>query len=123
MQASIWKAASAGDLDAIKTALRIMERRAKLFGLDAPTNVRLDTETLTFEQWSAEVAELLGELIATPSGRAELARTLPGGGAELARTLPGGAGRALLDWSAPEGEDDAEDDEPWSNIGPGTHGY
>lgn len=36
---AVWPAAVAGDLAAAMVALRIMERRARLFGLDAPTRV------------------------------------------------------------------------------------
>ncbi len=35
--ASVWDKASKGDPKAVDNALRIMERRAKLLGLDAPT--------------------------------------------------------------------------------------
>ena len=39
MQLGIWPAVLQGDLPAIQTVLKIMERRAKLLGLDAPTKV------------------------------------------------------------------------------------
>lgn len=43
LQVSIWGRAMNGDLKAIQTVLRIMERRAKLLGLDAPTKVASTT--------------------------------------------------------------------------------
>lgn len=43
MLAGIWKRATeTGELDAINTILRLMERRAKLLGLDAPIKVDLE---------------------------------------------------------------------------------
>ena len=39
LQLGIWTDAARGDLAAIQTVLRIMERRARLLGLDAPTKV------------------------------------------------------------------------------------
>jgi len=38
---AIWQRAKRGDLGAIKTILSLMERRAKLLGLDAPTQQSL----------------------------------------------------------------------------------
>ncbi len=39
MLAALWDAAKLGDLQAIDRVLKIMERRAKLLGLDAPTKI------------------------------------------------------------------------------------
>ena len=39
LQASIWEQAEAGELRAVDRIIKIMERRAKLFGLDGPTKV------------------------------------------------------------------------------------
>ena len=39
MQQAIWDKAMTGDLPAIDRMLRLMERRAKLFGLDTPTKI------------------------------------------------------------------------------------
>lgn len=44
-------------LQAVKTAVTLIERRAKLYGLDAPTEVVVYTPTTSeIEQWVAEVA-------------------------------------------------------------------
>lgn len=39
MQLAIWEKCMHGDLKAIDSALRIMERRARLFGLDSPSKI------------------------------------------------------------------------------------
>ena len=62
---SHWKKALAGDVQATGQLLRIMERRAKLLGLDAPAKInihQLDDETLMrliseLEDGSAETPE------------------------------------------------------------------
>lgn len=41
MQRAVWDAALAGDLQAMQTVLKIVDRRAKLLGLDAPQQVEL----------------------------------------------------------------------------------
>lgn len=41
-QAAIWTKVLAGDLKAIDTYLRIAQRRSKINGLDAPTNINLN---------------------------------------------------------------------------------
>lgn len=41
-QAKVWPKVEQGDMKAIATLLRIMERRAKLLGLDAPTVIQQD---------------------------------------------------------------------------------
>jgi hypothetical protein len=45
MLRSIWLKVTQGDVVAINTGLRIMERRAKLLGLDAPTQTIVDQVT------------------------------------------------------------------------------
>ena len=42
LQYAIWDKCMAGDLKAINAAIRIMERRSKLFGLDAPSKVQAE---------------------------------------------------------------------------------
>lgn len=54
LQGAIWQRAMVGDPEAVRVAVRVMERRARLFGLDAPMQVEMiDT---------AEVDEQLGHL-------------------------------------------------------------
>lgn len=49
LQAAVWPSAVSGDPRSIDTALRIMERRARLFGLDAPTRVDSNTTFTTYQ--------------------------------------------------------------------------
>lgn len=39
MQAALWPSVQSGDPQAVDKALKVMERRAKLLGLDAPTKI------------------------------------------------------------------------------------
>lgn len=107
LQRAVWVNAVGGNLDAIKTVLSIMDRRAKLFGLNAPVALHL-----------------LGAL--GPDDLGDLARRLPGG---AGRSLLATDGRAaeigtddtsgeLAPASGPQGAVDAYADRPvgWSNI-------
>ena len=57
MQQAYWPAAVGGDLRAAALVLRISERRARLFGLDAPVKVDADI-VLSTETVDAQMAEL-----------------------------------------------------------------
>jgi hypothetical protein len=52
----VWRFAIKGDRDAINAALKIMERQAKLLGLDAPTQVSISEDT------RSQVLRLLDDL-------------------------------------------------------------
>lgn len=99
LQRGVWAAAIAGDLEAIKTVLAIMTRRARLFGLDAPTPVAVGISAAEFAKKAAELLDVIG-----PGPLLELARTAPVDAEVIAE-----AGE-----SEPDG---------WSNIGPDTPGY
>lgn len=58
LQVAAWKAATGGDLFAIDRVLKIMDRRAKLFGLDAPTR-----QEHTGPDGEALVVEILPALV------------------------------------------------------------
>lgn len=45
LQTAVWGRAMQGDIPAVNAVLRIMERRARLFGLDAPVVVQATVET------------------------------------------------------------------------------
>lgn len=65
-QAAIWDDVLAGEIPAINTLLRLMERRSKLFGLDSP--VRVQAEVTKMESGANiddEVARLAALLEAT----------------------------------------------------------
>lgn len=67
-QAALWSKVLQGDVPAVNSFLRIMERRAKLFGLDMP--IRQQVEVTTFEGGSEldrEVARL-AQLLADSAG-------------------------------------------------------
>ena len=55
MQLVLWAKASSGSVAHVDRMLRIMERRARLLGLDAPTksHINVDVATLTDEQLEA----------------------------------------------------------------------
>ena len=57
LQQGCWDAATKGDLYAIDRVLKLMERRAKLFGLDAPNKIaqtNIDGTEDRFDQMSEE---------------------------------------------------------------------
>lgn len=57
-QAAIWGNVLRGDSSAVSSMLRIMERRAKLLGLDMPTRSQLEVTTYDADSIDAEVARL-----------------------------------------------------------------
>jgi hypothetical protein len=59
LQTSVWAKALAGDMKAIDRCLRILERRAKLLGLDAPQRAKME---LTLDDVEREIARLEAEL-------------------------------------------------------------
>lgn len=58
LQAAAWPAAAAGDLRAIDTVLKVVDRRCKLLGLDAP----IRAEVLTIDAIEANIARLTAQL-------------------------------------------------------------
>ncbi|MFC4497881.1 hypothetical protein ACFPA8_27495 [Streptomyces ovatisporus] len=63
LQAAAWPAAMSGDVKAVETALKVIDRRVKLFGLDAPRRVSVEAETL-----AAEITDMLNELSTSTDG-------------------------------------------------------
>lgn len=59
LQAAVWGRAVQGDIPAVNAVLRIMERRARLFGLDAPVVVQATVEHLDVSQLDSEMARLI----------------------------------------------------------------
>lgn len=68
LQAGVWQAAVSGDTKAVDTALRIIDRRCKLLGLDAPVR----HEVVTLDAIDAEIRRLTAELGVDQAG--EIAR-------------------------------------------------
>lgn len=62
MTKSLWPQVEAGDTDAIRTCLKVMERRAKLTGLDAP--VKVDVSELFRREAEAAGLEITPQLMA-----------------------------------------------------------
>jgi len=60
MLVAIWPKVKTGDHVALQDALSIMDRRAKLLGLDAPS--KRSVEIVTMDAFSAAMAELEGEI-------------------------------------------------------------
>jgi hypothetical protein len=64
LQAGVWGKAITGDIRALDAVLRIIDRRARLLGLEAPKEVNLKAEVNTYDRDSidAEVARLVALL-------------------------------------------------------------
>jgi hypothetical protein len=64
LQAAVWDEAMTGNPTAIQTALKILDRRAKYLGLDAPIKQEIKMDIADAASIDAEVARLV-ELLAT----------------------------------------------------------
>lgn len=62
MQRAVWPKVMQGDVQAITAALRLMDRRARLLGLDAPTRIAATVETIDAASIDAEVQRLVAML-------------------------------------------------------------
>jgi hypothetical protein len=71
LQLAIWQKAMQGDMKAIATIVRLMERRAKLLGLDAPVRIEQEVTTWTGESVDDAIKRLTRELESRPD-RAEI---------------------------------------------------
>lgn len=58
LQAAVWGSASKGDVKAVDSVLKIMDRRARLLGLDAPTRHQVETTVHDGQSIDAEVERL-----------------------------------------------------------------
>ena len=65
-QSSIWGRVLRGEIPAIQTLIRIMERRARLLGLDAPTKAQVEVTTYDTGTIDAEVQRLVALLDSQP---------------------------------------------------------
>lgn len=64
LQAGVWAAAVAGETKSAETALKVIDRRCRLLGLDAPQR----HEVVTMSVIDAEIARLEAELSARAGG-------------------------------------------------------
>lgn len=58
LQAAAWQAAASGDLKAIETVLKIVDRRSRLLGLDAP----IKTDVTVSDAITSEIEQLAAQL-------------------------------------------------------------
>lgn len=72
LQASYWQQAMTGDIPAGQQVLKIMDRRAKLLGLDMPVKQQLEVISYDANNIDNEVARLIGLLEASPTETYEL---------------------------------------------------
>ena len=77
LQVAVWPSAMKGDTRAILTIIRLMERRAKLLGLDKPIKIEQEITTWdgndTIDRAVRELAALLTADNATGSGESSMA--------------------------------------------------
>ena len=66
-QAAIWNGVIRGDIPSITILLRIMERRARLLGLDSPTRAQIEVITYDTGTIDAEVQRLV-DLLGSQNG-------------------------------------------------------
>jgi len=78
MQRGLWEKAAAGDTQAVSAALRVMERRARLLGLDEPERFEQAVSVLDSEDYQNMRSTLMEALEGFPEARAALAGKLAG---------------------------------------------
>jgi transcriptional regulator len=69
MQSAIWGKVLAGDTTAIQTVIRLMERRAKLLGLDQPFKQQIEVTTYDGDTIDSEVRKLVELLDSGKTGQ------------------------------------------------------
>jgi hypothetical protein len=79
IQAGLWDKAITGDTRAVDSLLRVFDRRARLLGLDAPTNLNVKAQVETYDRNSIDTAV------------AELAALLAGGQTDIVDASTGTA--------------------------------
>ncbi len=57
---AVWPAAKRGDVASVNAALRIMDRRAKLNGLDRPTVLHVEGSGALLRPWMGAAVVMLG---------------------------------------------------------------
>ena len=87
-QSAIWSDVLQGDLPAINTLIKIMDRRAKLLGLDMPIRVQQEVTVWNGDgQLDEEIQRLINQISDTSSGGAGVLAT---GTSEAGTTAAGG---------------------------------
>lgn len=67
-QSAIWAGVQRGDIPSVTTLIRIMERRARLLGLDMPTRSQIEVTNTDANTIDAEVARLVALLDSGKTG-------------------------------------------------------
>ena len=67
LQRAVWPRAIQGDLPAVGAVLRIMERRSKMLGLDAPITANIAVEHFDGQTVDAEVQRIMATLQQKPT--------------------------------------------------------
>jgi hypothetical protein len=67
LQRAVWVRALQGDLPAVGAVLRIMERRSKMLGLDAPITANIAVEHFDGQTVDAEVQRIIATLQQKPT--------------------------------------------------------
>jgi hypothetical protein len=68
IQSAVWGKALSGEINAVQTVLKIMERRSKLLGLDSPIKQQVEVTTYDGDTIDREVARLIDLLNSSPQG-------------------------------------------------------
>ncbi len=76
LQQAHWVAALQGDVDAARIVLGVIDRRAKLFGLNMPVKVQVGADPMTDVEWANQLSGLIDSL--GVDGLAEAMAALPG---------------------------------------------
>ena len=113
-----YAAAASGDIDAARLLIAVMEREARLFGLDAPTRVSVGVSDVEFAERTASLIQSLGlqppkELAAMSSALRESFIDAEVDEDQLAFDLADGDG---TDGDAPGVRGVPSESDGWSNI-------
>ncbi len=129
LQRAVWDAAIGGDVDAVKAALQVIDRRAKLLGLNAPTRVQVAPDEVNGTEFATRAAELIAEL--RPDTLRQMFATTPeavavfGAGSQTAppegNGLPDPVSGASVAHSAEIATTAVCDAGGWSNVGAVEH--
>lgn len=76
MFAGIWEDATAGDVDAVNSALRVMKRRARMLGLDEPERFEQVVSLVQSEEYARARAAIMNALQDFPEARSAVVAAL-----------------------------------------------
>ncbi|WP_341267048.1 hypothetical protein [Gordonia malaquae] len=114
LMAGHWSAAIAGDTDAARIVLGVIDRRTKLLGLNAPTAVSVGVEPVSEREFAEAAVELIASL--RPDMAAALTDTLPGIHGAARSATPEGEETSEPVSSASVAHSAETDVEPWADV-------